>query len=129
MEPDKSIHSPYFFTHELGYKMVLQLYPNGHGKGKGTHISVFIRICEGRNDDDLPWPFHADVTLEALDLTGSRAHQRQEIPAGVLHHCHWKRPNHNPNLGIGPPKFVSHANLKMQDSRFLVNDTLYIRVN
>ena len=32
--------SPPFYTHKNGYKMRLEVYPNGYGDGKGTHLSL-----------------------------------------------------------------------------------------
>ena len=49
-------YSPGFCTHTFGYKMCLRVYANGHGVGKGTHVSVYLHLMKGENDDDLTWP-------------------------------------------------------------------------
>ena len=45
--------SPPFYTHKNGYKMRLEVYPNGYGDGKCTHISLFARLLKGKNDCNL----------------------------------------------------------------------------
>ena len=77
---DTMISSGNFFTGPNGYKLVLDMYPNGVSEGKNTHISVYLTIVRGKYDAVLPWPFRKTVTL-TLILSDSRA-------LGVLHqHC------------------------------------------
>ena len=125
---DEIIDSPPFFTHERGYKLQLQLYPNGHRKGKGTHLSLYIRVCKGPNDDSLTWPFHARLTFKVLDLTGNRAHETNLIEAGEIGPDFWKRPSDGPNSGIGQSKFLAHVDVNKKGSCFVSDNTLYIGV-
>ena len=37
-------------TESFGYKLKVYIYPNGHGDGKNTHLSVFIAIMKGEYD-------------------------------------------------------------------------------
>ena len=128
-KPDELIGSPPFRTHERGYKLQLQLYPNGCGEGKGTHLSLYIRICKGPNDDELTWPFHERLAFKISDLTGNGAHKTAIIKAGELGTRTWKKPSDGPNIGIGCAKYLAHADLKKQDSCFILDDTLYISVH
>ena len=60
--------SPPYYTHIGGYKFCLEVYPNGDGSGKGTHLSVYVRLMDGEHDDDeLEWPFEGWITFELLN--------------------------------------------------------------
>ena len=126
---NESIYSPCFFTHEKGYKLQLRLDPGGFGEGKGTHMTLFVRICNGPNDDNLTWPFHHGITLEVLDLTGGGHHTTCALPAGALGPIYWKKPCGAPNASIGHGQCLSHSDLKKQDFPCLLDDSLYIRVD
>ena len=64
--------SPPFYTHVAGYKIRMEVYPNGYGEGRGTHISVFLHLMQGENDNYLPWPFPgAVITILFLNQRGA----------------------------------------------------------
>lgn len=69
----KSVHhiwcSDPFYSHPGGYKMVVSVYPNGRSDGKGTHMSVRIRLQRGEFDDQLQWPFNGQITIEMYNCT------------------------------------------------------------
>ena len=50
-----------FYTYAHGYKLSLQVVPNGHGNAKGTHVSVFLFLMEGEFDKDLQWPLRGNL--------------------------------------------------------------------
>ena len=52
-----------FYSHPNGYKMCLSVYPNGTGKGTGSHLSVFVNLMRSEHDDDLSWPFQGKITV------------------------------------------------------------------
>ena len=56
-----------FYTHPQGYKMCLDVFANGSGDGKGTHVSVGACLMRGDFDDGLKWPFQGDVTIVMLN--------------------------------------------------------------
>ncbi len=126
---DKSVHSPCFFTHEGGYKLQLELDVDGYGVGKGTHMSLFFKICKGPHDDDLTWPCNQGIILEALDLTGGGQHASTTYEPGVIGADSWQKPLHRNNKALGQLKLISHTVLCDKNCRFLVDDTLYIRVS
>ena len=51
------IFLPPFFTHPHGYRLCLQVFPNGYRRGKGTHVSLFMYVMQGPFDSLLKWPF------------------------------------------------------------------------
>lgn len=46
-------YSPAFYTHPQGYRMCLQVWPNGCCGGLGTHVSIFTCLMRSPYDDDL----------------------------------------------------------------------------
>lgn len=45
----KTLYSPGFITSKHGYRLSASVCLNGDGKGKGSHLSVFICILKGRS--------------------------------------------------------------------------------
>ncbi len=44
-----TLFSPSFTTSKHGYRLAASVCLNGDGKGKGTHMSVFVSVLRGRN--------------------------------------------------------------------------------
>ena len=51
-----SIYSQPFYSDHFGYKMRAQVYLNGDGLGKNTHLSLFFEVMRGEYDQSLTWP-------------------------------------------------------------------------
>lgn len=68
-----------FYTHALGYRMCVEVAPQGKGEGEGTHVSVYIYLKKGDNDDNLPWPFRGDITIQLLNRLGRWCHHEMII--------------------------------------------------
>ena len=68
--------SPPFYTSARGYRMCLKVYPSGTGLGEGTHVSVHGCLMKGDYDDELNWPFTADVVVDILNWRGDYHHHR-----------------------------------------------------
>ena len=64
---DEQWCSPPFYSSAHGYKMCLQVYPNGLQEGKDTHVSLFVAVLPGEFDDILPWPFCGRVTVHLIN--------------------------------------------------------------
>ena len=65
-ENDRLFSTP-FYSHRGGYKLAIDLYPNGFGNGKGSHVALGIVIVRGEYDDKLKWPFRGVITLQLLN--------------------------------------------------------------
>ena len=65
-----------FYTSARGYRMCLNVYPAGAGTGEGTHVSMFGCLMKGDYDDELNWPFTADVVVDILNWRGDNNHHR-----------------------------------------------------
>ena len=107
-----------FFTHPQGYKMCVQMYPNGHDEGKGTHVTVSTCIMRGEYDDQLPWPFRGEIVIELLNQKADTDHHERSIeyddsvPKG--HDEKITSSRRKRNFAFGFDRFVSHDTIHSQ---------------
>ena len=127
-----------FYTHHGGYKMMMRVNANGNGDGKGTHISVFVYLMRGENDDNLIWPFTGDVTVELLNQLEDEEHHQVKIPYGKDEVYNSRVVDRDrATRGWGHNKFISHADLghdpatnrPATNRQFLKDDCLYFRIS
>ena len=76
---ENEVYLPGFYTHQHGYKMCINVDPNGHGAGKGTHISIFVYLMKGLYDDHLKWPFIGNITIQIVNQAGDHDHTEKTI--------------------------------------------------
>ena len=106
--------SPPFYTHPQGYKMCLSVYPNGSGKGEGTHVSVFAYLMRGEFDDHLKWPFQGYITVTMLNQLEDNNHTAKNIKfTDVTEAKYIGRVTDGERAlsGWGKPKFIAHTDL------------------
>ena len=75
----KPIFLPPFLSHSHGYKMCINVYPNGIGNGQGTHVSVYTCLMQGPFDDQLKWPFRGEVTIQIINQAADQSHVERTI--------------------------------------------------
>ena len=61
-------YSPAFYTSPGGYRMCIRI------SVLDTSVSVFVHLMQGKNDDNLPWPFTGTVTITLLNQLGDENH-------------------------------------------------------
>ena len=127
---DIILYSEPFYSHKNGYKLKLELCPNGNGRGKGTHVSVFMVIMKGEYDAVLTWPFNWKNRFTLIDQK-PRNRDRKNIVWGFDEpdlvndiEC-YQRPTTEINEEIGSPKFVSHK--KLQTEKYVVDGAIFIK--
>ena len=113
-----------------GYKMCLSVYANGYGAARGSHVSVFINMMRGDNDDNLKWPFKGTITVSLLNQLEDRQHYTEEVwlEDGVV-----GRVTVGEMLsGIGLANFIHHKNLNYRHDRncqILKDDILFFELD
>ena len=119
-QADKVWTSPPYYTHIGGYKFCLEVYPNGDGSGKGTHISIYARLMEGEHDNELEWPFEGWMAFELFNQKEDDIpYQTQFVFNGQTNR-------------IGLTEFISHADLSYNpttNTEYLQDDCLRLRVS
>ncbi len=103
---------------------MIRVYANGSGGigSKGSHLSVFACIVEGKYDDDLNWPFVGTVTVELLNQLKDKGHYSKVIDF-------ISQDNLTPHsLCWGFEQFYPIMSLRNFTTQYLENDTLYFRI-
>ena len=127
-------YSPGFYTHTCGYKMCLRVHANGCGDDKGTHVSVFLRLMKGENDDALTWPIRYSCTITLLNQLRDKGHHSRSIISYIdTPHPHNSRVVRDESCGHwrGMYRFIPHDLLGLQEMKmcqYLKDDSLYFRV-
>ena len=68
-----------FYTHPGGYRMCLSVRVRGDGGGSGTHVSLYVCLGRGCNDESLSWPFRGEVTVQLLNQYQDGGHRQETI--------------------------------------------------
>ncbi|KAM3825394.1 TNF receptor-associated factor 1 isoform 2-T3 [Vipera latastei] len=117
--------SPAFYTSRYGYKLCMRIYLNGEGRGRGTHVSLFIVLLKGDYDALLPWPFTHKITFTLL----SQDHGDDLVTA--LHpdptSASFQRPAADTNEASGFAQFVPLAKLQSPKYAYLKEGTLFLK--
>ena len=122
-----------FYTSVNGYKLQLSVDVNGIGSGAGTHLSLYVRLMKGDNDDKLSFPLNANITVQILNILSDSNHREGTIPhynAPVEDRSRVTMEDTAPH-GRGFPQFISHTELLDNTNnsvKFIDNDKLYIRI-
>ena len=128
---DNEFYSSPFYTHQHGYKMCLGVYSNGDCSGKGTHVSVYVQLMAGDNDDQLQWPFVGDINIMLLNWREDKGHYKVNLPidaASALNRV--LQGKYGTSWGYS--QFISHSSLpynRSTNKEYLQDDCLRFRVN
>ena len=113
---------PSFYTSPGGYHMSIEVYANGLGNGKGSHVSVYFELLKGKYDSYLNFPFKGKIALFLLNQLEDRNHRSLVIdPAD----------NMQINSSWGYSKFATHSALAhdpAKNTQYLKDDRLFFRV-
>lgn len=118
-----------FYTEKYGYKLRLSIVPFGDGRGKNTHLSVFIIVMKGDYDAILSWPFKKEVKFTLIDQQEDPVRRQnviRKLTADIELKGNYDRPIRGENKGRGFPEFISHD--KLYSRRYIVDDTLFLQV-
>ena len=124
-------YSEGFYTGIGGYKVRLNIYPNGDGKS--TDLSVFINLMPGANDGALEFPLRGTFTVTILNHLEDNNHHTMSIPFGdnTSERCSCRQYKLDDYNGRGYNKFISHSSLGFNqdcNTKYLHHDTVYFRV-
>ena len=133
---DEEWYSPSFLSHSNGYEMRVRIVANGEDEGLGTHLSLYIHLMAGKNDDNLSWPFRGKVKVQLINHRGDHDHYEQNIVFGdssnvqacsrVINGIPVKAGLAN-RVGEGIALFIPQ-DILTSTSDFLVEDSISIRI-
>ena len=125
--------SPPFYTHQQGYKMCLDVRPNGTIDGKGTHVSVYASLMRGEFDAVLKWPFQGHITVAILNQLEDSNHTSYIIPFTITENKVVGRviDGEMASLNVGYSTFISHTDLNYKPAKncqYLKHDCLRFQI-
>ncbi|EDO32849.1 predicted protein [Nematostella vectensis] len=128
----ETLFSPTFTTSKHGYRLCASVCLNGDGKGKGTHMSVFVSVLKGAFDALLKWPFHYRVTFFLLNQHENpeeRKHVKFSIKPNPIpdNEPFLGRPRLEKNASFGGAKFIKHE--EIESGNFIKDDTVFLKVS
>lgn len=119
------IKSQPFYSHSCGYKLQLSLYPNGHGSGTNSHLSVYYNVLKGEYDALLPWPVKITMKITLIDQ-----HPGEILKDNVESYISLtvsERPKSSNWNSRGSHQFLSQE--KLMTRCYLEHDTMFLRVD
>ena len=132
-EESEEWYSDPVYSHFGGYKMCLNVVANGEF---GPHVSVFVYLMRGDNDDNLKWPFKGTIKVSLLNQLEDGQHHTRELWS--LSDNVWERTSgrvtegERARRGWGQRQFISHQYLIYKvgkNYQYLKNDSLFFRVD
>ncbi|CAF1098343.1 unnamed protein product [Adineta steineri] len=126
-ERQSSVYSPPFYSSPTGYKMRLRLYLFGDGNARRTHMSLFFVLMRGVNDAILKFPFNYKVSFCLYDQSGEEKHVIDSFRPDIKSNS-FQRPRSDMNIASGIPKFILLSMLEEENSRYVRDDTMFIKV-
>jgi len=120
--------SDVFYTHEDGYNLQLKVFPNGNDVGEDTHVSVYLYMDEGEDDDDLRWPMRKRLKVKLLNQISNTQHHSEVHSISAKRNA--TRRDRDKWIWYAH-MFISHDDLYCfpADRRFLLNDCLFFEVS
>ena len=123
------------YSHFGGYKMCLNVEPNGDGSGRGTHVSVYILLMKGDNDNNLKFPFKGRIVVSLLNQLENQNHRTREpwrLESKVPERISGRVTTGERNGGWGYAQFIPPEDLGYNSDKncqYLKNDCLFFRVD
>lgn len=88
------VYSEPFYTDTPGYKLRVELFPNGDERSKGRHLSIFLRLLKGDYDSIVRWPFAKQCKIVVMSQQSDT--RQNDVPRSV-------------NLSAGPQNIKDKA--------------------
>ena len=113
------LFSPTFMTGKCGYQACLHIYMGGNSIGRDTHVSLYLQLQLGTNNDILPWPVKCDFSISLLNFAKDEQHYTQ---SGTTEFD-------GTGKGVGYPKFIASRELLRNEpnKKYVENDCLLIK--
>ena len=126
-------YSPPFYTSTDGYKLQMKVHANGSGRGKGTHVSLFVCLMKGENDKYLQWPFKGDISIQMLNWREDNQHKEKILDFNDSDdiECRSKVIKGDRGAGLGYSQFIHIDDLEYdpkENCEYLQDDTLCIKI-
>jgi len=125
--------SPQFYSHSGGYTMVLVVYAGGDSTGASNHISAYLHLVKGENDDKLTWPLKGKFIIKLLNQIDDKEHHPATLNYGLLTSLEKAKRIMQPNrlsTGLGQAEFINHVKVYKSTSscQYYKDDCVFFEV-
>ena len=131
IESSKEIFSPPFLSSPHGYQFCVRLNMSGHGNGSGTHVSLYLYIMKGPNDDSIEWPTKQGVfkaiLMSQLAIREDTPHYSKLVSIGSHPAFRRKLDIEKKNTSAGWPMYINFFDL--MNERYYVGDSVVIMLD
>jgi len=126
-------YSDYFYSHNKGYSVSLNVFAAGHGDGEDSHLSVFLYLMKGPHDDELTWPLRGEFEIKLLNQIGNSEHYSVILPYDDKtpdDHSSRVTEGNRSKRGWGYPQYISNKDLNKITSicQILKDNSLFFQV-
>ena len=130
---NQSIYTDPFYTAQGGYKMIMRVYPNGAGSCRGTHLSVFISLMKGENDNTLSFPINGIFKIKLLNWRQNSGNVEKivQFDESISETCRLQvTTGEKAAEGYGLAGYLSHDELENSSSykEYILNNTLCFKI-
>ena len=129
---DQPIYTDPFYTAQGGYKMIMNVCPNGYGSLRGTHLSVFIRLMKGENDHTLSFPVIGIFKIQLLNWRQNSGHVEKivQFDESAPEKYRLQVTTGEEAAGYGLDDFLSHDELENSSGykEYIHNNTLCFKI-
>ena len=113
--------------------MCLAIDSNGSGSGKGTHVSIFVAVMKGEQDEHLNWPFKGKIVVEMVNWREDKGHHEVTFDdfSGIDIINRVTDENRDRGPRFGNQQFISHSSLPYNpttNTEYLQDECLRLRV-
>ena len=115
-----------FYTHWKGYKIQLNVVPNGYDTVKGTQLSVYLYVMEGPYDNTLLWPLKGKFKVTLLNQAKDTNHHSVTHQINGVNRVHFWTDSSSKMMWYHP-RFIKTTTLL--SSEYLKSDSLFFEVS
>lgn len=112
--------------------MTIKIDYNSYSRCEGTHISVWAHLMQGKNDDDLEFPFLGKVTFQLLNQPEDKHHHESSYIYNGCEKGSWRVIDRDrANFAQGIWRFIHHNALGYnahKNCQYLKGDCLIFRI-
>ena len=120
--------SPPFYDRPGGYKFCIKVNTNGGSEGTGSHVSMYVYLMKGLNDDRLVWPFQGSIEIQLVNQKKQNKcvvveFDKKAAAKGIASR---EMSEDIRDVGLGFSQFVSHRRVEetTERSQYLLDDCL-----
>ncbi|CAF1107657.1 unnamed protein product [Adineta steineri] len=116
-----------FYTSPSGYKMCARIYLNGNNIDQSTYASIFLILMHDNCNAILKWSFDFQAIFCLYNLNDTKKHIIESFRTDIKSRS-FQRPRSEMNIGSGIPKFFSSSVIQQENSPYVCNDSIYIKI-